>query len=257
MNARASKISVVTVCFNAAATIEKTILSVVSQSHPIVEYVVVDGASTDGTLKIVAKYSERIDNLISEKDRGIFDAMNKGVATATGDVVYFLNADDSFVDDRVLEDVARAFEQDATRMLVYGNVVLKDGPPGVLNFPARAFRKRSVSEFLHNSFCHQAVFVRRELFAQLGPFDLQYRYSADYEWIIRAFKRDAGRDFFFLDRNIANYYFLGRSQQHAAVTTKEVHRMQFRHFASVEFAWYFFRYVFLRKWKKRILHETY
>jgi glycosyltransferase involved in cell wall biosynthesis len=251
------RISVVTVCFNAVATIERTILSVQSQSYPNIEYIVVDGASNDGTLDVANKYADKISRLISEKDEGIFDAMNKGTAIATGEVIYFLNADDCFFDEGVLDDVARAFEEDRSRMLVYGNVILKDGPPGVLNFPARPFQKRSISEFLHNSFCHQAVFVRRTLFARLGPFDLRYKYSADYEWIIRAFKLDSGRDFFFINRNIAYYFFRGRSQQHAGVTWREVHRMQVRHFLSVEYAWYYFRYVFLRKWKKKFLNETY
>ena len=186
------RISVITVCFNAAETIDKTMRSVATQSYPNLEHIVIDGASTDHTLEIVNRYADRIARLVSEKDGGIFDAMNKGIDCASGDVVYFLNADDSLVDDKVLQDVARAFEEDGSRMLVYGNVILKGGPSGVRNFPARAFRRRSISEFLHNSFCHQAVFVRRSLFTRLGKFDGQYRYSADYEWIIRAFKANTG-----------------------------------------------------------------
>lgn len=251
------KISVVTVCFNAAKSIERTIQSVMSQQDANVEYVVVDGASTDGTMAIVNKYANRISKIVSEKDGGIFDAMNKGIGLATGEIVYFLNADDSFADDRVLADVGRAFEEDTSRTFVYGNVILEDEPGGRLSFPARAFKKRSVSEFLHNSFCHQAVFVRRSLFSHLGIFDKAYKYSADYEWIIRAFKRNGGRDFYFLERNIAFYSCLGRSNQHVRVTRKEVNRMQRKHFASLEYAWYFFRYVWVRGLKKRLMNESY
>lgn len=251
------KISVITVCYNAAETIERTIRSVRSQTYPNVEYVIVDGASTDRTLNIARENADAIAKIVSEKDGGIFDAMNKGVTLATGDIAYFLNADDYFADDRVLSDVARAFEEDESRKLVYGNVILKGGPEGVTCFPARAFKTWSISEFLHNSFCHQAVFVRRSLFSQLGLFDYRYKYSADYEWIIRAFKLNSGQDFFFLDRNIAYYSCLGRSNQYVEVTRKEVAKMQFRHFLSLEYLWYFFRYVFIRRLKKRMLNETY
>ena len=252
----ATRISVITVCFNAASTIATTLASAREQTYPHVEHIVIDGASTDTTLDVVRADASRISRLVSEKDDGIFDAMNKGIALATGDVVYFLNADDAFVDPGVLADIARAFDADPSRALVYGNVLLKAGPPGVLNYPARPFRSHSISEFLHNSFCHQAVFVRRSLFDALGPFDLGYRYTADYEWIIRAFKAHHGRDFFFIDRNIAWYYALGRSQQHAAVTEAEVQRMQRRHFMSVEYGWYWLRYVFVRGLRKRFLART-
>ncbi|MEO8937737.1 MAG: glycosyltransferase family 2 protein [Burkholderiaceae bacterium] len=250
------KVSVITVCFNAADSIERTIESVRSQTYRGIEHVVVDGASTDGTMDIVRRHADGIATIVSEKDGGIFDAMNKGIGLSTGDIVYFLNADDSFIDDRVVEDVAAAFIEDGSRALVYGNVILKGAAPGLINYPAFPFKSRSISEFLHNSFCHQAVFVRRALFAKLGLFECQYRYSADYEWIIRAFKADGGRDFHFIDRNIAYYFVLGRSQQHAAVTDREVHRMHRKHFLSLEYAWYFIRYVWLRRLKKRLLNQT-
>ena len=251
------RISVITVCFNAAPSIERTIKSVLSQKDARIEYIVVDGASNDGTMAIVDRHAARIDKIVSEKDGGIFDAMIKGAQLATGDVVYFLNADDAFADDTVLRDISRAFEEDPSRTFVYGNVILEDEPGGRLSFPAKPFKTRSISEFLHNSFCHQAVFVKRSLFAELGPFDEAYRYSADYEWIIRAFKRAGGKDFHFLERNIAFYSCLGRSNQHVQVTRKEVNRMQFRHFPSLEYMWYFFRYVFVRGLKKKLLNESY
>lgn len=251
------KLSVITVCFNAAETIERTIRSVCAQTYSNVEYIIVDGASTDQTLAIISGYVDKISKLVSERDNGIFDAMNKGIALASGEIVYFLNADDCFVDERVLSDVAHAFQEDSSRTFVYGNVILKGEPNGLLSFPAKAFKTRSISEFLHNSFCHQAVFVRRSLFSQLGLFDYRYKYSADYEWIIRAFKLNSGKDFFFLDRNIAYYSCLGRSNQYVEVTRKEVAKMQCRHFLSLEYLWYFFRYVFIRRLKKRMLNETY
>ena len=251
-----TKVSVITVCFNAADTIERTIRSVRSQTYGAIEHVVVDGGSTDGTMDVVRRYADRIATIVSEKDNGIFDAMNKGIGLSTGEVLYFLNADDTFVDPQVVEDIVAAFAADPSRMLVYGNVILEGAAPGVVNYPARPFRDHSVSEFLHNSFCHQAVFVRRELFAKLGLFQCEYRFSADYEWIIRAFKAEGGRDFHFIERFIAYYYALGRSQQHAQVTDREVQNMQRKHFLSLEYGWYVLRYIWIRRLKKRLLNQT-
>ena len=249
------RVTIVTVCFNAASTIERTIQSIQSQTYADIEHVVVDGASTDGTMDVVRRYANGIATIVSEKDAGIFDAMNKGVRLSRGDIVYFLNADDSFVDDRVVEDIVAAFIADPTRMLVYGNVLLKGAPAGTDNFHAYGFRKHSISEFLHNAFCHQAVFVRRDLFTTLGPFETRFRYSADYEWITRAFKAHAGRDFHFIERDIAWYWFLGRSAQHMSVTFAEVNRVQAMHLMSLEYVWYRVRYVWLRRLKKRLLNE--
>ena len=250
------KVTVITVCFNAAETIEKTIRSVCSQTDADIEYIVVDGASTDHTLDIVSRYAANISKVVSEKDDGIFDAMNKGAQLATGDVVYFLNADDYFVDDEVIRDISRAFQEDDSRTIVYGNVVLVGEPAGIDNVPAKAFGNRSITEFLHNSFCHQAVFARRSLFSQVGLFDRRYKFAADYEWMIRAFKKDR-KGFFFLDRKMAFYFYLGRSRQYAEVTRKEAASMQFRHFLSLEYLWYYFRYVLVRSAKKRLLNEPF
>ena len=99
------KISIVTVCYNSAATIERAIQSVLSQSYPDVEYIVIDGGSADGTVDIIKKYQSKIAHFVSEKDGGIYDAMNKGIALATGDVVGILNSDDRYANDNVLSVV--------------------------------------------------------------------------------------------------------------------------------------------------------
>src|SRR3989338_1857456 len=129
------KFSVITVCFNAAQTIERAMRSVCSQTYPHIEYIIVDWASTDKTLEIVDKYAGRVNKLISEKDNGIYDAMNKGIKTSTGDILYFLNADDYFCDDNVLEDIAQAFEEDSSRMLVYGKIKRENVPSHIKPSP--------------------------------------------------------------------------------------------------------------------------
>lgn len=248
------KISVITVCYNAAATIEATLRSVCGQEDALFEYIVVDGASTDSTMAIVDRYRERITTVVSEKDAGIFDAMNKGIGLSSGDVIYFLGADDTFVDSHVLRDIAAVFREDDGRLLVYGNVVFTGAPPGVVYGPARPFVHWSVKEFLNNSFCHQALFARRSLFDDVGVFNDRLRYSADYEWVIKVFKF-APRSFFHVDRFIANYFYCGRSQTQAATTRREVRSFYFRHFRSFDLYWFYLRYIFLRGLKKQLLRE--
>jgi glycosyltransferase involved in cell wall biosynthesis len=247
-------ISVITVCWNAAATIEKTLASIAGQTYTNVESVIVDGLSTDGTLDIVARYRNASTKFVSGKDGGIYDAMNKGIALATGDVLYFLNADDSFVDERVLADVAEAFAEDASRLLVYGNVVYAGAPPGIVYGRATPFESFDVEEFLRKPFCHQAVFARRSLFESEGNFDTRFRYVADYEWYIKIFKtRPEGM--YALDRDIAHYFYMGRSMSDNASTRREKRVVWYRHLKSLALYWYDFRYILLRGWKKKLLGE--
>ncbi len=116
-------VSVITVCFNAAGTIQATLDSVRSQTWRPIESVVVDGASSDGTQEIVASYGDIVGAVISERDEGIYDAMNKGVGLARGEIIHFLNADDCFIDDSVVEGVARVFMSEPHVDLVYGDAV--------------------------------------------------------------------------------------------------------------------------------------
>jgi glycosyltransferase involved in cell wall biosynthesis len=129
------KISLITVSYNSSKTIEDTIKCVLSQSHENIEYIVVDGNSKDGTQDIIKKYEQGISKIISEPDYGIYDAMNKGIRAATGDVIGFLNADDTYVSDKVLEKVAEAFTENDTDS-VYGDLcyVSEEDTSKVLRF---------------------------------------------------------------------------------------------------------------------------
>jgi len=247
------RISVITVCYNAERTIEKAIRSLCSQIYSNIEYIIIDGNSTDKTIEIVNKYSSKISRIISEKDEGIFDAMNKGLSLSSGDIIYFLNADDYFYDDFVLADVARVFVEDDSRYLVFGNVVLEGGQAFKVGL-AKPFKTRSISEFLHNSFCHQAYFVRRAFFSEIGFFDCRYKYAADYVWVVKAFKSKP-QSFFFLNRNIAYYFYNGCSRQNVKVASQEARNALLVHFFSLELLWFLFRYRLIRNLKKFILKE--
>ena len=201
------EISVITVCYNSAATLRDTLDSVRAQSWRNIEYVVVDGGSTDGTLDILREYPDVVTRLVSERDGGIYDAMNKGVGLANGDVLYFLNSDDRFVDGDVLQDVAQAFAAHPETDLLYGNVIYWNEAGS----SQRRFDWLTRSNLVYADLCHQVTFARRTLFDRVGGFDLQYRINADYDWLLRVFADGAGLRY--IDRDIARFNLGGR---HAA-----------------------------------------
>lgn len=179
------KISIITVCYNSAATIERAIQSVLLQDHPDVEYIVVDGGSTDGTVDIIKKYRETIAHFVSEKDGGIYDAMNKGIALATGDIVGILNSDDRYADHTILSSVMAAFA-DGPVDAVYGNIAyFKKEDHSVFSryWKAGTFSRAK----MRNGWMppHPAFFVRRAWYEQHGNFRLDFGTAADYELLLR------------------------------------------------------------------------
>lgn len=189
--------SVVTVCFDSAGTIGRAIDSLRRQSHPDWEWVVIDGGSRDGTQELVRAAGLPLAHFTSEPDRGIYDAMNKGVAAARGEVLYFLNSDDLLFDAHVLSDIAAVFAAPHRPELVYGNVAYVDAE----GFRLRRFAHVSPFNLPHLDLNHQALFARRALFERVGHFDLRFRLNADYDWILRAFRAGARRQW--VDRNVA------------------------------------------------------
>ena len=181
------KISVITVCFNSAQTIESTLRSVANQTDAEVEHIVVDGASTDNTATILQSHLDQLARVISGPDRGIYDAMNKGVRAATGDVIGFLNADDVYAHQNVLATVAEIMEREHLDAL-FGDVAFFR--PGSR---IRTFRRYSSARFRPDRIAwgwmpaHPALFVRREVFQQVGAFRTDYRIAGDFEFVARAF----------------------------------------------------------------------
>jgi glycosyltransferase involved in cell wall biosynthesis len=174
------KTSIITVCKNAENAIEKTIQSVLSQNYENIEYIIIDGASTDNTNALLKKYRNRIAYYISEKDEGIYHAMNKGINIAKGDILFFLNAGDVFTDEFVVEKVVKAFSKTDIEFL-YGDIFFNNGVSEKLvqfNYVDKAF-------FLDKNLCHQSIFYKSEVFNKCGHFDENYSMLADYEWNIR------------------------------------------------------------------------
>jgi len=179
------KISIITVTYNSAQTLENTIQSVLLQDHPNVEYIIVDGQSTDGTLSVIRKYRHKIDHFVSEKDDGLYFALNKGIALATGDIIGILHADDFYMDDHVLSKIASTFEKTKADA-VYADLyyVDKDNTDKII-------RKWHSGRYSEGKFLwgwmppHPTFFVKKEVYDKYGVFNTDLRSAADYELMLR------------------------------------------------------------------------
>lgn len=181
------KISVVTVCFNSRATIEHALASVAAQRHADVEHIVIDGASTDGTVELVRRFRPAVAHFVSEPDEGLYFAMNKGIAAATGDIIGFLNSDDVYADDGVLESVAQHFSTSDVDAC-YGDLVYVK--PEDMSAIVRYWKSRPyVPGLLERGWmpAHPTFFVKTPILKRLGGFNTRYRYQADYELMLRLF----------------------------------------------------------------------
>lgn len=202
------KISLITVVYNARNTIEKCVESVVSQKFKNIQYIVIDGGSTDGTLAVLDRYRKNIHVLVSEPDNGIYDAMNKGIQMANGDIVGTLNADDFLADEDVLNDVAKAFALHETDIL-YGDLDFVD--PG-----EKVVRKWRSGKYRRGMFNwgwmppHPTFYCRKILFNDLGTYRLDYGSAADYELMLR-FIHANRKSVSYLDRVIIKMFIGGVS----------------------------------------------
>ncbi len=186
------KISIVTVCYNSEATIRDCIESVLAQDYPDIEYLVVDGKSTDATMDIVAEYGDRIDHVISEPDQGIYDAMNKGIQTATGDVVGTLNSDDLFADSQAISSMAALLRANPQLDGAYADLeyVRREDTGRVFRVYSSRWFKPALIRF-GIMLPHPTFYVKRALFEKFGYYKLTYRVSADFELMARFMVRGA------------------------------------------------------------------
>lgn len=193
------KISIITVSFNAVATIEDTIKSVLHQDYSDIEYIVIDGASTDGTLEVIKQYQNAISHVISEPDKGIYDAMNKGIKLATGDIIGIINSDDFYVNNNVISLVAKTFKENKVDS-IFADLTFVN--PDNLN---KVVRYYDSSQFHPKKFAygwmpaHPTFFVKRSCYQQYGLYRTNYKIAADYELLTR-----------FLYRHKISYYYLDK-----------------------------------------------
>ena len=195
-------ISVVTVFYNAAAEIEETILSVINQTYNNIEYIIVDGASTDGTVDVIKKYENKITKWISEPDKGIYDAMNKAIDITTGEWINFMNAGDRFVDNKVVDDIVDGIQGGFDVM--FGNSLQSDN--GIIRQ-----RKGKINQGDFPTLGHQSTFVKTSLMKE-RHFNVEYKICADFDFLYNLYKQ--GHQFFYIDRDIDLYDVSGLSSTH-------------------------------------------
>lgn len=177
-------VSVITVVRNGAAHLAEAIESVLGQSWPNIEYIIIDGGSTDGTVDIIRTYARHIDSWVSEPDKGIFDAMNKGIAKANGELIGLLNADDWY-EPGAVEAAVLAWREKAIPGIYYGDKYLVHVDLALkYEFPA------SLDFWRGMTICHQAMFVHRDVYARLGCFNTCFQLAADFDFLMRAIRKD-------------------------------------------------------------------
>ena len=235
-------LSVITIVYNNVKHIERTLLSVLTQTYPNIEYIIVDGLSTDGTLDIVKRYSNRIAKLVSEKDEGIYDAMNKGLEMATGDYVLFMNSgDEIYAPDTVADVFASADDAD----IYYGETEMID--EALQSFGQR--RHKAPKQFTWKDFkygmsiSHQAIYIRRSL---TSPFDRQFSLSSDIDWIIRAAKNS--KKTVNVNRYVTKYLIGGMSKTKHRQSLIERFNIMKRHYGLIPTVFNHFVIAFKLGW---------
>jgi glycosyltransferase involved in cell wall biosynthesis len=202
--------SIVTVVYNAVSLIEETLQSVMDQRSDELEYIVIDGGSTDGTLEIIDKYRANIDIFVCEKDRGIYDAMNKAIRLASGSYINFMNAGDRFYSNDTLEKVSSLIRKKGLEKveIVYGKVVKISSLEG--NFQYEIGEPLTPNSFfLTTPICHQAMFTRTDLFGTLGGYSLEYRVGSFFAWLGKYYHSRQSLDgIYFIPERVA-YYLVG------------------------------------------------
>ncbi len=261
------KISIVTITYNAAAVIEPTLQSVMSQTYPAIEHIIVDGVSTDNTAALAKDYLERSlmagnaheVKLLVEPDNGIYDAMNKGLQMVTGQYVCFLNAGDSLPAKDTIEQMVKHAALDAVTdekrlpAVIYGNTDIVDAERHFISYrrlqPPEKLSWRSFKSGM--LVCHQAFYARTDI-AKSTPYDTSYRYSADFDWCIRIMKKAEEKALPMVDCKmvLADYLKEGTTTRHHKASLLERLRIMSGHYGRVEslamHLWFVVRAVFKR-----------
>ena len=226
------KVSIITVVYNGIAHLEQTIKSVINQTYTNIEYIIIDGGSTDGTVELLKKYDERIEYWVSEKDEGIYDAMNKGIAKATGEIVGLINADDWYEVDAVAQVVETFLNSHAD--IVHGamNIVKENG---------NSFTKKVALDLSHFKkgmlLNHPTTFVKRDVYEIYGSFNTQYKIVADWELMLCLWL--TGLSFVGIESTLANFRMGGVSSEHLKKSLMEKHQVRKAHDLIKIADWYY------------------
>jgi glycosyltransferase involved in cell wall biosynthesis len=216
-----TKISIITVCYNAVDSLEETMLSVLNQTYLNVEYIVIDGGSKDGTVDIIKKYADRLSYWVSEPDKGIFDAMNKGLKYASGEWVNFMNSGDKFYNNQVLSDLS--IQDLSSYDIIFGDAIYirKEGLEKMKGMDVSYIERNMPNT-------HQAFFVKTSKAKQYG-FDINYKYAADYKMIYTIFREHRKDSILYVPLTICIYEAItGFSMQASKEVQKEVFKIRHR-----------------------------
>lgn len=239
-------ISIVTISYNIVAEIEATILSVLQQTYTNIEYIIIDGGSTDGTNVIIKKYNAKIDYWISEPDEGIYDAMNKAIDKATGDWIIFMNGGDTFYNENVLFTIFSENLKDYG--VIYGDTKLLTDQNNIYR-SRKPFYKRN-SKYAPMGIVHQSIFVRVHL-AKKYKFDLQYKVSADYN-MIRTIYYDSIPFYYAKDVIISTFAIGGFSAQNEKIKKQEIAKI-----CGVKYSWKYKAFDISLKIRGMIIRHIY
>lgn len=244
------KFSIITVTYNAESVLDDTIQSIVTQTYHNIEYIIIDGGSTDRTLNIVNRYGNLITKVISESDNGLYDAMNKGINLATGDYICFMNAGDEFHEDDTLQLIVHSLKGTDLPDVIYGDTDIVDieghflykrrlSPPEKLTW--KSFKDGMLV-------CHQAFFARTEL-AKKTPYDLKYRFSSDFDWCIRILKQ--ARVIHNTHLTLIDYLNEGMTTKNHEASLKERFHIMCKHYGFINTVlhhiWFIFRSLYNKK----------
>ena len=224
------KLSVITVTYNAKHTLERTLKSVHEQTYPAIEHLIVDGNSNDGTVALIQQYENERLKWISEPDKGLYDAMNKGAKMATGDYLCFLNAGDTFYNVDTVEKMFKTIDKNAFPDILYGETAIVDDNGRFLHMR----RLRAPKTLTWESFklgmvvCHQAFIVKREI---VEPYELSYRFSADFDWCIRMMKK--AKNIHNTGMILVNYLNAGTTTANRKASLRERYRIMEKHYGKV------------------------
>lgn len=225
------RFSIITITYNAGKVLEPTIRSIVEQDYPEIEYLIIDGASTDDTLAIAEKYRDRINYLVSERDKGLYDAMNKGLQAATGDYVWFMNAGDALHSPFTVRKIAERIRENGSGLpdVIYGETAIIDAHRNFIGMR----RLKTPDSLTWKSFrmgmlvCHQAFIARRAL---APAYDTDYRFSADFDWCIRCLKQ--ATDILNSRLVIADYLEEGLTTQNHKASLKERYHIMCKYYGT-------------------------
>ncbi len=246
-------ITIITAVRNGEKTLECTIKSIIDQSYDRIEYIIIDGGSTDGTLDIIRKFADRVDYWVSEPDKGIYDAMNKGIRAATGDLINLLNADD-YLEPGALQLVSERFMTCRIPSIIYGNAYYMDEAYGL-----KALFHSTLSYWLGMTVNHQSMFVHKDIYEAIGLYDTRFQLGGDYDFFARSMRHNI--PFIRIDSALVNCRNTGATFSRSAQSKREVNAINRSYFGTLSLkrtAFLIFNRIWMpmKLWTRSFLYRT-